>query len=1591
MSMRRMFTLLCGFTAAFGVLSSDARGGGGGPGQPCDLDHPCNPPISGEFGCAFVLCETPLGGGADICVIHAEDTFCNDGAPCNGIETCNPNQVAADGCVDGTPPCDDGVACTSNDCTDTGGGSFSCVNTPSDAFCSNGVFCDGLEICDPTTGCQPSSGNPCFPQACDEAGETCFECQANEDCDDGVFCNGLETCDTNPATHVCVAGTFPCNDTNNCTVDTCNEDPSGVSCTYTPDDSLCTEAGGDGNLCTPEKCDGTFATGGCFTDDPIDCTDAFACTQDLCDPTTGMCTHDPDPAYACGDGVACNGDEVCDPTALGADQTTGCTVGTPDDSICDDGLFCTGVETCGCLSGTCCAPTFCYTDPTNTPNCDLGGGVIVECFEVGCVVTTQPPTCNDNVECTTDSCNENTNSCDHVPVDSFCSDNLFCNGVETCVTRSCPDLVDCCIPFAGCFPDYSPDRCLGYGGLPFCGCDGAVTCCRPGQGCIAMASATACALGGGRPVCDDCSPILCCPDLPSVAGLNAGECSVGMTAQECADALMIPVCGGCYEVECCGLPPNIVAGPNGASRCERLPLSVCVLSGGFADCGGCQDGADPCPSPAGDLCSENCQGGRCVECFTNADCDDGNACNGLETCMDEVFAVAGSIICGACQNGTPVSCSDGFDCTIDTCVPTAGAPNQFTCSNVPSNAFCDDGLACNGTETCCVAPECTTLVVAGPGGGINLTGCVSGTPPNCDDVINCTLDACVECTTADCPENPLCTSEDCTRGYRCTSTPNDSMCGDTVDCTTNKCDPPASAFPHGCVFIPDDAFCDDGLFCNGNETCDPDCTVAGGCTGCVDGTPPNCNDGVQCTTESCNEVDHCVNTPRDAFCSDGIECNGADTCVGGRCPTPVLCCLPGKGCFTSPDISECENATTAGEPLVPLCYSDSCPTAICCYPTESDCTEDPVAPAACLGDGGIPICGACQSVVCCVTDGVFGCDPGVSPEACVDSGRTPACGDCLVRCCFPDTVVAGGVGQPGCIEDMPLDLCTFLHGHADCDGCEHAGPPDCDDNIDCTVDQCQECSEQDCTDNTCTPGQCKSGFRCTHTVDDSLCDDGVFCNGAERCLPDPIVAGFGLPSGCEPGEEPVCPKGIVCHPCVDGCATCASDADCIDSNPCTLDNCLEVTPGLYQCVNFSIPACTPPQLPTTQIAQKGSLLIFSKIELKWDNDGNLLQDTFLSLYNDDDANSVEVQAYFINGDVPLEEVCMGDPCVQIVQEFEPGWNTADCRFTLTKSNPIYWSAARGGGNLANGGGNCQPFSVLDDSFPPGRPDPENGMRTRILRGYVVMWAVALNECVLDEPNGQYQEIRWNDLTGEALIVNYERGYAWDYKPWAFQAHGVEHGEFTGTPGVLNLDGVEYDAVYSRLLLDFQATGSQGYLQVNRDGRPGLVVTSDTDLTLHPVSVDVRQDGDGPIVTKAEFSIYNEFESKFSGTKRCIQCWEQRLLSHYTEPGIPNHFRLSALGTDAGVARIEGVASVECNFLEPFFERSQAAPLLGVSAKVLTFGASPSTQEEWAGTNLFGVGAARAAIQYDLFSGSGELLRLAPSKADAPTSRGGAGR
>lgn len=194
-------------------------------------------------------------------------------------------------------------------------------------------------------------------------------------------------------------------------------------------------------------------------------------------------------------------------------------------------------------------------------------------------------------------------------------------------------------------------------------------------------------------------------------------------------------------------------------------------------------------------------------CNTSSSCDDGNPCNGTESCSPP------NIIRFCLCDPTP-PCDDDNECTLDTCLDT---PRGLICGHKPGG--CSDGFFCNGQETCLHGGSCT-----------------NGSPP--------------------CAESLLCDED----GDRCVECISDSDCADSNDCTADTCDQTSGMCIHeGCA----------ALFCQGRQLCGGNQCVAGAspcsqpefcdevnntCQECF--SDIDCLDDDTCTTATCDLTRH---------------------------------------------------------------------------------------------------------------------------------------------------------------------------------------------------------------------------------------------------------------------------------------------------------------------------------------------------------------------------------------------------------------------------------------------------------------------------------------------------------------------------------------------------------------------------------------------------------------------------------------------------------------------------------------------------------------------------------------------------------------
>lgn len=412
---------------------------------PCVDDASCDDAVA----CTWDQCDVDTGD----CFNTPLDDACDDGFFCNGVEWCDRDF----GCRTApAPSCDDGVDCTVDYCDS---GVDDCVNEPWDEYCSNDLFCDGDEVCDPVAGCRPGvpvdcdDGQDCTVDTCDEEDWRCIHTTADDACDDGQFCNGMEMCDFDAG---CMNGPVPCPDS------LCRE--SDDRCVDCMSDDDCS----DGAYCNgAERCN-TF--GQCVSG-------TYPCGTSLCresDDACVECVADQD----CDDGEFCNGVEFCGEDgscemgagpcgdALCRESDDRCVECLSDDH-CEDDEFCNGREMCNsagiCVEGlNPCGDSMCHESDDRCvqcladADCDDGGfcNGVEQCDDLGACVAGLPP-------CGNDFCVESEDRCAECMTDGDCSDGLFCNGAERCLDSGTCAAGDSPCP-AGQACDEAAAQCLQH-------------------------------------------------------------------------------------------------------------------------------------------------------------------------------------------------------------------------------------------------------------------------------------------------------------------------------------------------------------------------------------------------------------------------------------------------------------------------------------------------------------------------------------------------------------------------------------------------------------------------------------------------------------------------------------------------------------------------------------------------------------------------------------------------------------------------------------------------------------------------------------------------------------------------------------------------------------------------------------------------------------------------------------------------------------------------------------------------------------------------------------------------------------------------
>jgi hypothetical protein len=242
-----------------------------------------------------------------------------------------------------------------------------------------------------------------------------------------------------------------------------------------------------------------------------------------------------------------------------------------------------------------------------------------------------------------------------------------------------------------------------------------------------------------------------------------------------------------------------------------------------------------------------------------------------------------------------------------------------------------------------------------------------------------------------------------------------------------------------------------------------------------------------------------------------------------------------------------------------------------------------------------------------------------------------------------------------------------------------------------------------------------------------------------------------------------------------------------------------------------------------------------------------------------------------------------------------GWTEDDFVLTLTKRQPLSWTANEGLSQLPlqNQPGQGNPPQFNDGTIPPVAENPFRGE----LR------------CIQLDVATELPADR-NDLKAEATIITVGFGDAEAIDARKYNAYGIRaiEGAQDTVPEVLNIGGpqAEYLGCPNILTVDHFFDGA--VVSTHQNNVVGPVVST---LTVVPCGADFNLQDLNLETAVIQFLIFNEFEQRFSTSTR-VTCFKQVLLSDIdTRPGEDGNefsiFSAGVQGTLTGQSRLRSVA------------------------------------------------------------------------------------
>jgi hypothetical protein len=776
--------------------------------------------------------------------------------------------------------------------------------------------------------------------AADQVGSDAVDAVDAVDVADGVTGGDADTssdnCTAEPGAPGCT-----CQDNSTCDLPICLPTAQGAKCA-----KPCIE-----NCPAGFKCFGVAGPGG---GDPVSvCVDQF---PHLCDPCANstQCGAVGLQAAACVDsgkdghfcGAACKSDGDC-PGGYGCANVK--SVEGNDVQQCQP----TAGATCTCSPSAVAdqLSTSCFAEAK-----DEGGNVVGQCKGVRVCGVGGLSGCNASIQ--TETCNGQDDDCDGLVDEGTCDDKNPCTS-DICDAKA-----------QGCLHDNSPGSC-----------DADANNCTVGDTCVDGK----CAIGALKS-CDDnnpcttdaCDPLTGCSksDDNGLPCSDGSACTVGDACKggacQSGAAKLCPDGDACKAWACNDTSGKCesTAKPDGTSCSDGTACTaadVCTsgaCAGKPVDC----DDKNPCTL---DTCDPSLQ---CQHTAANTPCDDSNACTTGDTCAAKKCA------------GTPINisleCGDFNPCTTDTCDKIAG------CVYLANTAPCSDGNSCTAGDVCAnKACSAGTTIICGCQTDID---CVDD-----GNLCNGTL----YCAANQCKVNPA--------SVKTCDTSGDGPCSQTA------CEPSTGACTSS--ILANGKVCDaDGTVCTGNDSCQNGA--------CIAGSVKSCNDNNPCTDDSCDSVSGCLNAANVSPCdADGNACTVGDMCSGKYCLvgakkncddgvdcTADACDQSSGQCNNDPTPMNNQSCDADGSVCT---QGDKCVSGSCKAGAAVNC-DDGIACTADLCDPA----GGCKS-----TNMADGAACGAVGYKCV-SLQCVKCGNNLVEAgeqCDDGNVIAGDGCSAACQWDLP--------------------------------------------------------------------------------------------------------------------------------------------------------------------------------------------------------------------------------------------------------------------------------------------------------------------------------------------------------------------------------------------------------------------------------------------------------------------------------------------------------------------------------------------------------------------------------------------